>query len=173
MIEETAQILEVHGDAVEIVTQRHSACGSCSAKAGCGTSLIAAWFPQRQLRMRLQNTIGARKGDSVVVGLDEALLQRGAMRLYALPLAGLLVGAVAGDRVAPLFGIHAELGAVLLGLLGLTATLFVARHISAGAPAGAGLGVKLLRVAHRSTFTAPDTVTLPTGKPAQAYRKHE
>lgn len=147
MIEENALVARVEGDAAEVVTQRRSACGSCAASGGCGTSLLAAWFPQRQLRFTLHNSIGARAGDSVVVGLDEAYLQRGAMLLYAVPLLGLLLGAVAGEQLAATSSVHAELGAVGGGLLGLFGALAWVRRQTARGPGRVDGAVRLLRFA--------------------------
>jgi sigma-E factor negative regulatory protein RseC len=148
VIEESARVARVDGDTVEVVTERRSACGSCAAQKGCGTSLLAAWFPQRQLRFRVFNAVGARVGDQVVVGLDEAYLQRGALLLYAVPLAGLLLGAVAGEFAFGALGLHPEPGAIGGGLLGLSGALGLVRRTrleSAGEHA-----VRLLRLAQPS-----------------------
>lgn len=168
MIEETARVARVDGEAVEVITERRSACGSCAAQKGCGTSLLAAWFPQRQLRFRVHNAVGARVGDQVVVGLDEAYLQRGALLLYAVPLAGMLMGAVAGEFALGAAGLHPEPGAIGGGLLGLFAALrFVRRNRLE--PAGEH-AVRLLRLARPSI---PVTPGLPVAGPGFASRKQE
>ena len=156
MIEEYGQVVQVSGDRVEITVQRQGACGSCSAKNGCGTSLVASLFPQRRLRFWLKNDIGAKPGDQVVLGLDEHHLQQGTLLLYALPLVGLLPGAMAGEALFPFFGLSAELGAVLFGLLGLTVALLLARRIAAGSMAHGTGGVRLIKVGHDlPSITAP------------------
>lgn len=168
VIEETARVASIDGDTVEVVTERRSACGSCAAQKGCGTSLLAAWFPQRQLRFRVHNAVGARVGDRVVVGLDEAYLQRGALLLYAVPLAGLLLGSIAGDFVLGAGGLHPEPGAIGGGLLGLFAALrFVRRNRLE--PAG-GHAIRLLRLAQPSI---PVTPGLLVPGPGYASRKQE
>lgn len=175
MIEELAQVVAVRGGTVEVVARRHTACGSCSAKSGCGTSLLADWFPQRPLRFEVENAIGAGMGDDVVVGLDESLLQRAVLLLYGLPLGGLLAGALVGEQLSAGLGWHSELGAVVLGLLGLTAALLANRKVSARRGKRGGMGVRLLRVAHRSTSTIPalgEQVSRPAF-PVQEFRKHE
>jgi sigma-E factor negative regulatory protein RseC len=145
MIEAEARVVTADREYAEVVTLRQSACGSCAARNGCGTSLIAAWFPQRELRFRLRNDIGADSGDRVVLGLDEANLQRGSLLLYAVPLAGLLGGAIAGDQLLPLLGLSAELGAVGGGLLGLIGALRIVKDRSGAALGGGDGGVRLLR----------------------------
>lgn len=143
MIEEQARVVEVEGDLAEIVAGQHAACGSCSASAGCGTSLLAQWLAPRRANLRLRNDIGARPGDTVTLGIDEGQLRRSALRLYLLPLTGLILGAVLGERLFATVTWPPELGAVGLGLLGLIGALrLVGRR--AGRVEGA---VRMLRVA--------------------------
>lgn len=173
MIEEQAQVTKAEGDFVEILTEKRSACGSCSAKAGCGTSLLSTWFPQRRLTLRLRNDVGAKCGDSVIVGLDEGLLQRSSLLLYALPLAGFLSGAVAGEYGFQFVGLHSELGAVLMGLLGLSATLVLVRNQSVGQKTGGNRGVRLLRVTRRSTTIAFGDIPMPRGNQPEGFRTYK
>lgn len=150
MIEEQATVVSVDGEMAELAIARRNACGSCTAKGGCGTSLLSSLFPQRQLRLRLANTVGARPGDRVVLGLDEGQLQRGSLLLYAVPLLGLLLGAIGGENLLLYLGGPQELGGVAGGLLGLIAGLSVVRERGRQARLGGDLGVRLLRVMHRS-----------------------
>ena len=112
VIEEQGSVISGDGDFVVVSVERQSACGSCSAKAGCGTSLLADWFPRRRLTLRLPNTVGAKPGEAVVLGLDEARFQTASLLLYALPLAGLLLGAIAGESLVGVVGGPPELGGV-------------------------------------------------------------
>lgn len=158
MIEEQARVIAVTDGIAEVATLRRSACGSCNAKAGCGTSILASWFPQRQLSFQLVNQIGARPGDTVIVGLDEGTLQRASGLLYGLPLIGLLGGAVLGEFFAEQFAVSLELGAVVGGLFGLLAALKLVRTW-----AGLGIrrgdnGVQLLRVIGRPLEFSPGTL---------------
>lgn len=167
MIEELAEVTQTSGDIAEVVTRRHHACGSCSASSGCGTSLIAAWLPQRELRFRLRNDVAARPGDTVVLGLEESMLQRGALLLYAVPLAGLLGGAVIGELASASVGLAAELGAVATGLLGLTTALWLVRRYSTRRlDAGSG-GVRIVRIQHNTG--APTASLNPRTPPARTF----
>jgi len=173
MIEEQGRVVRLDGDFAEIVTEKRSACGSCSAKGGCGTSLLSTWFPQRHLSFRLKNEVDARPGDPVIVGLDEALLQRSSMLLYAFPLAGLLLGAIAGEHGFEFLALPSELGAVLVGLLGLIAALFLVRLLTNGKGAVGDPGVRLLRVARQSPSLAPGDISMPGTQQTQGFRTYE
>lgn len=171
MIEEAARVIGLRGDLAEVATRQQTACGSCAAKAGCGTSLIAAWFNRRAPVFLLRNDIGAAPGDEVIIGLDEGRLQRGTLLLYALPLAGLLLGAIAGERAFAHLGLAAELGAVLTGLLGLVAALLYVRRVTGGEALGRDAGVRLLRVVGRTPPFAPGDIRVAAAYSTEATRK--
>ncbi len=114
MIEQEAQVVRADADHAVISIVKQSACGSCKAKSGCGTSVVSSLFPQRRQELRLANPIGAKAGDRVIIGLPEAGLQRASLRLYGIPLLGLLVGAALGDRWG-----GSEPMAIAAGLLGI------------------------------------------------------
>ena len=171
MIEEQARVVQVSGDRAEVAAMRQPACGTCSAQAGCGTALLTSLFPQRALRFWVNNDIGAAPGDRVVIGLDERRLQQGSLLLYALPLLGLLLGAIGGEAGFSFIGLPAELGAVVSGLLGLIAALSVARRLASGATKVGDAGVRLLRVAHRSPSIAPADIALTPARRVEGLRK--
>lgn len=173
MIEEAARVIGLHGDLAEVATQRQTACGGCAAKTGCGTSLIAAWLDRGPPVFLIRNDIGAAPGDEVIIGLDEGRLQRGTLLLYALPLAGLLLGAVVGEWAFARLGLAAELGAVLTGLLGLVAALFQVRRVTGGEALGRDAGVRLLRVVGRPPSLAPGDIRVAAAYSTEATRKYE
>lgn len=146
MIEQRGRVLRAEGGRAQIAPDPDRSCGSCATQGGCSTKWLTALFPKRDLTFVVDNRIGARPGDAVVVGVDEQLLQRSSLLLYALPLAGLLAGGVLGESVFSMLGAHPELGGVLGGLTALIATLAFVRRRSATRPAGDRDGVRLLRL---------------------------
>lgn len=119
MIEEHARIVEVQGNTAWIETQRSGSCGSCSASAGCGTATLSKVVGRRQARMPVQNTIGARVGEEVVIGIPESALLKGSFAVYAVPLLTMLVAAWIGTAVAGAVQELKELLSTLFGLGGL------------------------------------------------------
>ena len=169
MIEEQARVVSVQGDTAEIVMEKQAACGSCSARAGCGTSLLSTWFGRRQISLRLDNVIAAKPGDTVILGMDESRLQRSSLMLYALPLAGLLIGAISGERAFLVLDWPAELGSVLLGLLGVIAALKFIRHHSAKTIKAGDSGVRLLRTVRRTESYALGEIGMPGAKQREGF----
>lgn len=93
MIEEHAIVVSVSGDSAMLEVIRKKPCGLCGKSRGCGISLWGKLF-NHQSAFKASNGIGAKVGDSVVVGVDEQALLRGSMKIYGLPLLALLVGAM-------------------------------------------------------------------------------
>lgn len=170
MIEQEARVVGNDGASVEIEVQRQSACGSCNASKGCGTSLLADWFPKRHLVLRLPNRIGAQIGDRVVIGLDEGALQRATYTLYGLPLLALLGGAVLGDRFAGLIGLPQELAAVAIGLLGMIVVLLLLRVRATSAGHGVEQEIRLLRVAGTTQAITPHSLMATAGGRSKGTR---
>jgi sigma-E factor negative regulatory protein RseC len=122
MLEETARVVAIEGRDTWVETQRRSSCASCSAQAGCGTSVLAKVLGQRRSRVRVLSDMPLRVGDQVVIGIHEQAMLRGSLAIYAVPIVLLLLGALAGRLGAErlLWG-SAEAGSVILGCAGLLA----------------------------------------------------
>jgi len=131
MIEETGQVVDVEGAFAWIESERTSTCGACNVRKGCGTAVLAKVLGQRRVHLRVLNRINAQIGDAVVIGISESGLVRGSLAVYAVPLAGLFAGAVAGD----VLGQHYFPGgvdplAIAGALAGLAAGLFWLKRFS-------------------------------------------
>lgn len=164
MIETTGRVCSVESGLARVKVERQSSCGSCAAAAGCGTATLANWLPRRSIEFQVADTLGLKAGDRVILGIDEAVVRFGAIWLYAVPLAGLIAGAVFGEWLFARRGLDTELGAVAFGLSGLTvALLSVRQHLLAVRWAG-DKRVRLLRRADRVTdlnrmFAGPTPIT--------------
>jgi len=120
MLEEEGIVIDIQGDYAEVEAQPKAGCGSCSARKGCGTSLVASLFPGRRHRFLARNEAGASTGDRVIIGLDEGALQLASLLLYLVPLLGLLGGALLGGWLARLLAVgDGELPSILLGAAGM------------------------------------------------------
>lgn len=104
MIEEHAIILAVHASGepngneqtntatIEVV--RKSACGLCGKTRGCGNAFWGKLFAHKAPSFVAENAIGARVGQSVIVGINEQALMKTALLLYMVPLVMLFLGAI-------------------------------------------------------------------------------
>jgi sigma-E factor negative regulatory protein RseC len=131
MIEETGRVVEVQGDYAWVETVPATTCDSCSARKGCGTSVLASVFGRRRSPVRALNRAGARAGEQVVIGISESSLVRGSLAVYMVPLAGLLVGTLAGRHLGmDLLPGHAEFASIVGAVAGLLAGLAWLRFFS-------------------------------------------
>ncbi len=74
-------------------------CGRCHETGGCQSSILGQMFRTRPRQYRIANPIGAAPGDPVIVRVASGSTLRAALLIYALPVLGLLLGAVAGTAL--------------------------------------------------------------------------
>lgn len=99
MIEQQARVVNVRGDHLELEAETQSTCSACNIKSGCGTSVLAKWIGRKFTRFDALNTVNARKGDTVIVGLSENALLSGSVAVYLWPLFGMMVFALLSDII--------------------------------------------------------------------------
>lgn len=99
MVEQEARVIMVEGDQLVLEAETKSSCNACEVKSGCGTSVLSKWVGKKFTRFHAKNTVDARVGDQVVVGLSEAALVRGSLAIYFLPLLGMIFFALAADAL--------------------------------------------------------------------------
>ncbi len=122
MIEEPAQVVRIHDDFAWIETQRKSACGGCAVNKGCGVSVLAHLFGKRRTEVKVLNNIDACVGDDVVIGIEENALVNSSLAVYAVPVIGMISGAILGELLAQYWSIqNIEAASIAGGLAGLVA----------------------------------------------------
>lgn len=120
MVEEQASVVSVEAGFAWVETRRTTTCGSCSANKGCGTGVVAKVVGQRMSRVRAINTIDAKVGDEIIIGLHDQALVRGSLAVYAVPLVAMLVVAMLGDLLGSELQLSSNEGlTVVSGLAGL------------------------------------------------------
>ena len=139
MLEEPAEVVEIVGNFARVRAYPKLACGSCSARSGCGTSLLSSLFPERGRTFMAQNTIGATIGDRVVVGVDESSMQRASLLMYLVPLLGFFGGALVGVD-------YSEGASVLGAVSGLFLGLYAVRKWTSPCFRKQNLHMRILRI---------------------------
>lgn len=110
---------------------RSGACESCGGAGVCGCS-----GGGREVRVWAEDSLGVGPGDRVMVAVPEGTVLKAGLLVYLVPAAALLVGAVAGNALAPVLGFSRDLGAAVLGLLAMGAALLASRFLGGGPSAG-------------------------------------
>lgn len=107
-MERLGEVTAVDGKWLEITFCRPSDCEKCHACMG----------GEKTMKLRLEGK--AQVGDKALVTLPDSTVTQGALLAYALPLAGMLTGMLAGDALLPLEG---ALGAIIGAAAGLALPL--------------------------------------------------
>lgn len=100
MLETRAVVVRVEGQQTFVQANQGGGCGQCSGK-GCGSEKLSQMFCSTPRQFQVDNPIGARVGDQVVVSVADGTVLRGIGLIYLLPLALLAVGAAFGNVIAP------------------------------------------------------------------------
>jgi sigma-E factor negative regulatory protein RseC len=128
MVEQQAQVIEIEGDTLYLKAQVQSACGSCSAKKGCGTSVLSNVVGRKFSRFQAVNNIGAKVGDTVIVGIEEGVLIKGSMMMYLMPLLGMLVSALLAEYMIAVDMEQRDMMITVSAVVGLIAGFSLSRR---------------------------------------------
>lgn len=123
MITETGKVIGIKGDQAWVQTIRASACQSCSARSGCGQRVLASVTGGRANQVLVANTIGARVGEEVTIGIEERALLGASIRVYAFPLAAMVLATIVGHNLTG----GSDLGAMVGAAVGLGSGFLLAR----------------------------------------------
>lgn len=139
MLRESGVVVRTSGENLWIETQAKSSCSSCGATS-CSSSVLSGIFKTKANTLVLKNTLDAQVGDTVSVGIDDAVLVRSALLGYLWPLLSMIALAVCANSLG--FG---EIVQFLAALIGLFLGLKFAKTISTS-PFSSGPGIKLIQV---------------------------
>jgi sigma-E factor negative regulatory protein RseC len=126
MLEEIGKVVEAGPEFILVETESRSACSHCATDS-CTTSVVSKLFGVKRNRFRLENSLGARIGDRVVIGIRDDLLVKASLWAYLLPLLVMLVVAALGDAYGA-----GDAWQSLGALCGLALGLYLVRGSSSG-----------------------------------------
>ena len=100
MIEEPGRVIAVEAGAVWVETRRSSTCSGCSARNGCGQGLMdRLGVRERRGLIRALSDCHLSVGDSVVIGIRDSVLLRGALLVYLFPLIALFASSLLASEL--------------------------------------------------------------------------
>lgn len=149
MIEETATVIAIEHGQLVLQASTRTACGSCAAKQGCGTSVLSGWLGRKVVHIRADNTVDAQVGDEVVIGLGEDALLSGSVWIYLMPLLAMLIAALLADQLLESGGQGRDLLILLAAAAGFGLMLLGARAWLKTQSRGGRLSPVVLRKAVR------------------------
>lgn len=105
-------VIETDGDRAVVTTERRGICAGCTDRSTCPTD--SEIKPET---ITVLNPVKARPGDNVEIELPGHTELKVSLLIWAVPLAGLIAGAVAGSRWLPLDSDLATLIGAAAGLV--------------------------------------------------------
>lgn len=145
MITEQGTVIAEKDDRVWVQTIRQSACESCSARSGCGQRVLASATGGRANQVLVDNTVSARVGDEVMLGIDEQALLVASLVVYAVPLVLMVLASVVGHQLSG----GSDLWAIVSAVAGLGVGFGLGRKLQSDR--GDRYQPRLLRVTRIST----------------------
>ena len=134
IVEEPGVIVSLNGNYASVAPLAQSDCKSCASSGSCGTTILAPLFSNRKRLLIAENTINARPGDEIIIGLNRTALVFASLMVYLLPLVVLAIGAITGEAIGHMFGLEdGELIAIIFGLGGALLTFIFARRVISSA----------------------------------------
>jgi sigma-E factor negative regulatory protein RseC len=112
MLEQTAKVIRTAPEGVWVQAVEPSGCGTCGGQ-GCSSRRIAELFQRKPRNFLVDCDLALAPGDRIVVGIAHGSVLRSALRLYGLPLALMLAGALLAQALQP--GDGPALAGMLLG----------------------------------------------------------
>lgn len=91
---QVAQVLESSDRRLRLRFSRPEFCQRCQRGNGCGAGVFSGLFPRRTTEIEIDSDQDLAHGDWVRVGLAHRDLALGAARVYGLPLAAFVAGAL-------------------------------------------------------------------------------
>ena len=145
LITERARVLRVVDGVAWVQCESQAGCARCAAGQGCGGGLFAKLLRGRLQELPVVLPHGRERdplaGEWLLIGLSTSAVQSASMLMYGLPLAGLLLGAVAGSAL-----LANDLVALLGGMAGMVAGLLLARGRAGRIADGGRLQPVMLRI---------------------------
>ncbi|MDG6895439.1 SoxR reducing system RseC family protein [Volucribacter amazonae] len=92
MLTENAVVLSYCNGIAKVQCESQSACGSCAAKQGCGTSVLSELAGEKGKHiLTVESLIPLKAGQIVQIGLAEKSLIFTALLMYMVPLISILL----------------------------------------------------------------------------------
>ncbi len=115
MLEQDATVVESKDGEIWVEAISRSSCSSCAA-GSCSTSVVSKLFGLKQNRLQMRNTLQAKIGDKVIIGIPDSVLVKASIWAYLLPVVCMVL--VTALALKQGYGDGIQVLAALTGLAG-------------------------------------------------------
>ena len=103
-------VAALNGKSATVEFTRSKACGDCHACVSFGGNMA---------RTEIENTLGAKVGDRVVIRLHSGSVFAASFIMYGIPLLALVAGVLLGSLISDVFAAVIGIAAAVLALIGI------------------------------------------------------
>lgn len=147
MLEQDATVVESNEDQIWVEAISRSSCSQCSTTS-CSTSVISKLFGLKRNLLKMENTLQAKAGDQVIIGIPDNVLVKASVWAYLVPIISMVLFTLLA--VVEGFGDGLQ---VLFALVGLGAGFLMVGRLTRSGKQGGAFDPLLLRVKRQSEIS--------------------
>jgi sigma-E factor negative regulatory protein RseC len=104
---------------VVVRIEQSSSCATCESRGACHIN------NDKKFLVEVKNNLGAKKGDLVEISMPSGSVMKASLAVYALPVLGLILGAVSGGSLAGVLHVQPTAASLMGGGAGLAISIAV------------------------------------------------
>ena len=112
MATEQGIVIRTETETAWVKTQKTKACEGCSSRGAC--SVMGGG---EDMEVEAINAAGGKVGDRVVLSFETASLLKATFLVYVFPIICMLIGALIGQKLAPLLNLNGSTSSAIGGFL--------------------------------------------------------
>ena len=118
LLKESGLVTQVEGDIAWVNTANKLSCSSCKVESTCGNGILEKYLAGKVFVSKIRNELDAKVGDYVEIVIPVDSITLASLVVYAVPLTGLLAGALLGQFLLASEGwtILASISGLITGL---------------------------------------------------------
>jgi sigma-E factor negative regulatory protein RseC len=140
MLEQDATVVESRDGQIWVEAISRSSCSTCAA-GSCSTSVVSKLFGLKINRLQMRNTLQAKIGDKVIIGIPDSVLVKASAWAYLVPLISMVL--LTSMAVVQGYGDGLQ---VLFALCGLAAGFLIVGRLTQSGKQGSAFDPLLLRI---------------------------
>ncbi len=147
MLEQDATVVESKQGLIWVEAVSRSSCSQCSTTS-CSTSVISKLFGLKRNLLKLENTLQAKAGDQVIIGIPDSVLVKVSVWAYLLPIISMVLSTLLAVTQGYGDGLQ-----VLFALTGLCIGFLIVGRLTRSGKRGNTFDPLLLRVKGQSEIS--------------------
>jgi sigma-E factor negative regulatory protein RseC len=147
MLEQDATVVESRDGQIWVEAEARSSCSQCSTSS-CSTSVISKMFGMKPNLLQVENTLQAKAGDRVIIGIPDSVLVKASVWAYLAPLFGMVMAVLLAQAQG--FGDGTQ---GIAAMAGLAAGFFMVGRFTRSARQRSTFSPLLLRIKGRNQIS--------------------